>query len=130
MSKAPNNKFFQACSTGKANVVAAYLDGGIDPNARDKYQLTGLMWAGRKGRIEVADLLIKRGADIEAGDNRGRTAFFHAVPYQRYEFIEFLAKLGANVNPIDSHGCTPLDVATTRRMVALLERLGAVRKAF
>jgi hypothetical protein len=41
MSKVPNNKLFQACSTGKTNVVAAYLDSGIDPDARDKYQLTG-----------------------------------------------------------------------------------------
>ncbi len=131
MSAVPNNKFFQACSTGKTAVVAAYLDGGIDPNARDQYQLTGLMWAGRKGRIEVADLLIKRGADIEAGDATGRTALFHAVTYNRCEFVEFLAKLGANVSPIDMHDWTPLDAATSQRdlkMVALLEGLGAIRK--
>ena len=122
----------QACSTGKTNVVAAYLDSGIDPNARDKYQLTGLMWAGRKGRIEVAGLLIKRGADIEAGDVRGRTALFHAVPYKRYEFVEFLAKLGANVSPIDLDDWTPLDIVTERpdlKMVALLESLGGIRKS-
>jgi len=101
MSAVPNNKFFQACSTGKTDVVAAYLDSGIGPNARDQYQLTGLMWAGRKGRIEVAALLIKRRADIEAGDVRGRTALFHAAAYSRYEFVQFLARLGANVSPID-----------------------------
>jgi Ankyrin repeats (3 copies) len=132
MSKVPNNKFFQACSTGKTDVVAAYLDSGIDPNARDKYQLTGLMWAGRKGRIEVADLLIKRGADVDAGDVRGRTALFHAVTYQRYEFVEFLAKLGANVSPIDLDDWTPLDFATESpdlKMVALLESLGGIRES-
>ena len=41
----PNNNFFQACSTGKTGVVVAYLDSGVDPNARDHYQLTGLIWA-------------------------------------------------------------------------------------
>jgi hypothetical protein len=131
MSAVPNNKFFQACSTGKTAVVAAYLDSGIDPNARDKYQLTGLMWAGRKGRIEVAELLIKRGAEIEAVDFTGRTALFHAVPFKRYEFVEFLAKLGANVNPIDMHDWTPLDAALSERdlkMVALLERVGGIRR--
>jgi hypothetical protein len=132
MTAVPNNKFFQACSTGKTDVVAAYLDSGIDPNARDHYQLTGLMWAGRKGRIEVADLLINRGAEIETGDATGRTALFHAVPFKRYEFVEFLAKLGANVSPIDMHDWTPLDAATSQRdlkMVALLEGLGAIRKS-
>jgi hypothetical protein len=132
MSAVPNNKFFRACSSGKTDVVAAYVDSGIDPNARDQYQLTGLMWAGRKGRIEVADLLIKRGADIEAGDARGRTALFHAAAYNRCEFVQFLAKLGANVSPIDLDDCTPLDIATggpDLKMVALLESLGGVRKS-
>jgi ankyrin repeat protein len=132
MNTVPNNKYFQTCSTGKADVVAAYLDDGVDPNARDRYQLTGLMWAGRKGRIDVAELLLKRGADLEAGDVRGRTALFHAVPYKRYEFVAFLAKLGANVNPIDMHGWTPLDAATSqrdRKMMALLEGLGALRQS-
>jgi hypothetical protein len=132
MTVVPNNKFFQACSTGKTDVVAAYLDSGVDANARDHYHLTGLIWAGRKGRIEVADLLIQRGADVEGGDIRGRTAIFHAVTYKRYEFVEFLAKLGANANPVDADDWTPLDAATSggdMKMVALLERLGAVRKS-
>lgn len=93
MPTAPH-KYFLACSTGKSDVVADLLDGGVDPNTRDRYQLTGLIWAGRKGRIEVANLLIQRGADIEAGDARGRTALFHAVPYKHYAFVEFLANLG------------------------------------
>jgi ankyrin repeat-rich membrane spanning protein len=133
MSVVASNKFFTACSTGKAGAVRAYLDGGVDPDARDQYRLTGLIWAGRKGRIEVAKLLISRGADVEAGDVRGRTALFHAVTYKRYEFVEFLVKHGANVNPVDTHGWTPLDFARTSRhmkMVALLERLGGKGKAF
>ncbi|HKA07330.1 MAG TPA: ankyrin repeat domain-containing protein [Gemmataceae bacterium] len=132
MSTVTNNKFFQACSTGKSGVVAAYLDSGVGPNARDQYQLTGLIWAGRKGRIEVANLLLQRGADIDAEDLTGRTALFHAVAYKRHEFVEFLAKRGANASPIDMHDWTPLDCATSgrdKKMVALLERLGAVRKS-
>lgn len=132
MSVISNNKFFQACSTGKIDVVAAFLDSGVDPNARDQYQLTGLIWAGRKGRIEVADLLLRRGADIDAVDLTGRTAVSHAVAYKRHDFVAHLAKAGANVNPIDMHDWTPLDIATSDRdvkMVALLERSGAIRQS-
>jgi Ankyrin repeats (3 copies) len=125
------HKYFLACSTGKCDVVAAFLDGGVDPNSRDQYKLTGLMWAGRKGRVEVADLLLDRGATLEAVDARGRTALFHAAVYKRCDFVAFLAKHGANVSPVDMHECTPLDLARTNRhteMVALLERFGAVGK--
>ncbi len=130
MVTAPH-KYFLACSTGKTDVVAAFLDGGVDPNARDQYKLTGLIWAGRKGRVEVAKLLLDRGAAVDAVDACGRTALFHAAIYKRYNFVEFLAMRGANVSPVDMHEWTPLDSARSNRnteMVALLERLGAVRK--
>jgi ankyrin repeat-rich membrane spanning protein len=131
MSAAAPNKFFEACSTGKRDAVLALLDGGLDPNCRDKYRLTGLIWAARKGRVEVAELLLGRGAEMEAVDLRGRTALFHAATYQRYPFVEFLAARGANINPVDEHGWTPLDFSRRSRhvkMAALLERLGAVGK--
>jgi ankyrin repeat-rich membrane spanning protein len=131
MGRESPTKFFHACSTGNAADVAGFLDDGVDPNARDKYQLTGLIWAGRKGRVEIAELLIGRGADIEASDVRGRTALFHAVTYARYEFVKFLTERGANINPVDMYGWTPLDFARKNRnlkMAALLETLGAVGK--
>ena len=92
------------------------------------------MYAGRKGRIEAARLLIKRGAEIDARDIRGRTALFHAVCFARVEFVEFLAKLGANLSPVDMHGCSPLDIARqnvdhpSKQMIALLESLGAIAR--
>jgi len=128
MTDVPDD-FFVACRKGKADVVGAYLDAGADPNARDEYRFTGLIWAGRNGHSQVAQLLIARGADIEAGDVRGRTALFHAATYKRYDFVEFLGKSGANVNPVDSHGWTPLDfsrMSSHKRMARLLETLGGV----
>jgi uncharacterized protein len=129
VTQTANIKYFNSCSGGKADAVAAFLDAGIDPEARDKYGLTGLIWAGRKGRLEIADLLLARGAGLETGDNRGRTALYHAVTYQRYDFVRHLAALGANLNPVDSHGWTPLDFSQTshhRKMSSLLVELGGV----
>jgi ankyrin repeat protein len=124
--------FINACSTGDAQKVERLIHGGAAADTRDKYGLTGLIWAGRKGRVEVAEVLLSHGADIEGTDVRGRTSLFHAVTYKRYKFVEYLAEQGANVNPVDSHGWTPLDFASRNhniKMAASLERLGARRAA-
>ena len=127
------NKFFTCCSSGKNEQVKEFLESGIPPNARDKYNLTGLMWCGRKGQIEVAKTLIEHGAEIDAVDNTGRTALFHAVSYKRYSFVEFLASTGANTSPVDMHGWSPLDFSRCSRhkkMEAILVKLGATAEKY
>lgn len=128
MKVSPKTAFIRGCSTGKAATVKSLLEGGLDPETRDHYHLTGLIWAGRKGRVEVAKVLLAHGVEIDATDVRGRTALYHAVTYKRYELVEYLAAAGANLSPIDTHGWTPLDFAMTNtdiKMVDLLHRLGA-----
>ena len=125
-----SQKFLNACSTGDVQKVAEFLDGGADPNSRDRYGLTVLIWTGRKGRIEAAKLLLARGAELEAVDVRGRTALCHAACYKRDAYIEYLASVGANINPIGRYGWTPLDVAASqqfRTTAAMLERCGSHR---
>ena len=124
-------KFFRACRTGKTEMIRSLLDKGIDPNARDEDFLTGLIWAGRKGKIETAQVLLERGALIELGDKRDRTPLFHAAVFNRQEFVCYLASLGANVNPVDCHGCTPLDIALMEypdQMGVTLKQLGGIAK--
>ena len=124
-------KLFRACRTGNTSVIRALLENGMDVDTQDEDHLTGLIWAGRKGKIESAAVLLEYGAAIELGDKRGRTALFHAATFGHCDFVEFLASAGANVNPIDSHKCTPLDIAVMEypkpgRMVATLEKLGGI----
>ena len=123
-------QFIRACSTGKPEVVRELLQGGLPPETRDTYGLTGLIWAARKGQVAVAEALLAGGADLEEKDRRGRTALHHAVALKHPDFVKFIANRGAFLNPVDMHGCTPLDLATMSgdKMVALLEQLGAQRK--
>lgn len=130
MSKPVDNstgpyRFFTACSTGKAEVVAAYLQSGVDPEARDKYTLTGLIWAARKGRIESAQVLLDHGANIDACDRRFKTALHHACSYSRVEFVKFIVGRGASLNLLDDYAMTPLDLAyaNERRNEALVRWL-------
>ncbi|MFZ0304301.1 MAG: ankyrin repeat domain-containing protein [Terracidiphilus sp.] len=128
----PETAFIRACSTGKPDIVRGLVDGGLSPDTRDKYDLTGLIWAARKGQIEVAKVLFAAGADLEAKDRRGRTAIFHAIAYKRYAFVEYLIAQGVDLTVIDLHNWSPLDVASlprNDRMVAILECAGAQRKS-
>jgi uncharacterized protein len=123
MNSKPGQKFFNHCSTGRAAAVAALLEAGVDPESRDSNHLTGLIWAGRKGRIEVATELLRYGANINGKDVRNRTSLSHAVAYKRHDFVQFILERGADPNPIDIHAWTPLDIATSNRderMIALL----------
>jgi hypothetical protein len=130
MAPKPETQFIRACSTGKAEVVRELLRGGLSPESRDTYGLTGLIWAGRKGDVAVAKVLPAGGAELEAKDRIDRTALHHAVALKHPDFVGFIANHGAFLNPVDMHGCTPLDLATMAgdKMVALLEQFGAQRK--
>jgi Ankyrin repeats (3 copies) len=131
MAPKPELQFIRACSTGKTEVVRELLQGGLSADTCDTFGLTGLMWAGRKGQVQIANVLHAGGADLEAKDRRGRTALFHAVAYKCHVFVEFLLAKGAMHSPVDAHGWTPLDVAsmpTNREMVEILKQSGAERR--
>jgi Ankyrin repeats (many copies) len=131
MAPKPETQFIRACSTGKSELVRELLLGGLSPDTRDTYGLTGLIWAGRKGQVAVAEVLLAGGADLEAKDRRGRTALHHAVAFKRLDFVELIANRGVFLSPVDMHGCTPLDLASwpvDSKMVSLLKQLGAERK--
>ncbi|MFM8813098.1 MAG: ankyrin repeat domain-containing protein, partial [Methylophilaceae bacterium] len=50
-------------SKGDAKSVKAILDTGANPNLRDIDGLTALMYATRKDKVEVVQLLLSKGAD-------------------------------------------------------------------
>lgn len=130
MAPKSNTRFIRACSTGKSARVRELLQSGLSPETRDIYGLTGLMWASRKGHIEVARVLLAGGAELELKDRRDRTALHHTVTSKHHDFVEFIFSQGAFLNPVDIHGSTPLDLAAMSgdQMVEVLKRLGAERR--
>lgn len=110
-----SRKFFNDCSMGRAHDVAAHLRAGVDVNARDTYNLTGLIWAARKGQTSVARVLCRSGARVNARDSRGRTALHHAVAFKQAAMARWLVARGAWISAVDAHGCTPLDIALSER---------------
>jgi truncated hemoglobin YjbI len=77
---------------------------------------TALHQAARRGRDDVAAVLLDHGADMEARDNKGQTPLRRAVNCRKLAIVELLVCRGANPHARDNHGVTPVDVARTAEM--------------
>ena len=55
--------------------VRKILDRGDDPNERDVWKFTALMYAASDNEKEIARLLLDHGADPFLKDARGKTAY-------------------------------------------------------
>ena len=115
----------RAAARGDLSDVLAALKNGANPNARDKYNLTALIWAARRGSWPVAEALLAAGADVEARDNCGRYFLHHAVLLDRLEFVHQAIAAGLPLNLLDGWGGTPLDRKQSDEMVVLLVERGA-----
>ena len=121
-------RLIRASSKGDIDRVIILIQDSTLVNGKDQYQFTPLIWACRKGHLQVVKALIDAGANKEIRDLRNRTAFFHAVTFLKYEVVSFLAEKECNVNPVDIYGWTPLDFALTNhntKVANLIKKLGA-----
>jgi ankyrin repeat protein len=91
-----NEEFFAAARRGDTAAVKAFLDKGTDVNAKTQYGATALSYAGDKGYVELARLLIERGADVNVKDTfYGETPIGWACVKGHTEVIKLLLDKGA-----------------------------------
>ena len=88
----------EAASLGVLDKVNAFLEDGIDVNAKDSQGMTPLLLAARGGHKDVAELLINKGADVNGKDNSGYTPLSWAIWNEDREMIKLLVTNGADVN--------------------------------
>jgi len=89
-----NDQFFEAVRRGDASAVTAFLDKGVDVNAKFRYGTTALFKAAERGHVEVVKILLSRGADVNVKDTfYGATAVSWALQNGHVEVVkEFMAK--------------------------------------
>lgn len=102
--------FVRACNRGLDEVVAAYLDLGMSPNARDE-DGPALHAAAEGGHTSTVALLLDRGADLESRDAADDTPLRTALNWDRLEVARLLASRGADIEAVHATGESALDHA-------------------
>lgn len=116
--------FHAAARAGDVMAITAFLDSGIDVDARsDSDGRTVLINAAARGDLNVVKLLLARGADVNAKDNKGYTALQHAIE-ARYDDVSELLLNHPKLDP-NARG---LNNVTTLMTYVWRERKDAVQK--
>jgi len=112
-------------SMGKNTELIKYLiDKGADVNSKNKDGFTPLMFAGTKGRVENALLLIENGADLFAENlNQATCAHFLSICLMP-DFLNLLVEKGVDFNGKDNRGRIPLMVAASSNLPTRNESVG------
>jgi len=99
-------------SCGDVRMTEYLLDHGADMDSIDNHGNTALMWATKKGHLQVISSLVSYGANINQQNFSGETPLFLAIAFQnREDIVEYLLDNGANINSSNLRGETALHYA-------------------
>ena len=83
--------FWQLCLNGESENVKTAIDNGVDVNETDMANISGLMWALRRGHNNVVQLLLHHPEiDVNKIDLDGNSGLHWAVSSDNYEGLEAL----------------------------------------
>ncbi|ATJ92263.1 ankyrin [Acetobacter senegalensis] len=120
--------FINAAREGDAELLASFLEAGMDPNLRAEKGYTPLILAAYNGNIDAVSALLKGGAKPDLQDEKGATALAGVAFKGNLPIARLLLEAGAGVDVPNSVGRTPLMFAVMfgrDDMAKLLLKAGA-----
>jgi ankyrin repeat protein len=115
----------EAVKAGDLAVTEFLVEAGEAVNSRDvaNVGLTPLHWAARKGRLQVAQLLLRNGASLNAKSDLGYTPLLEAAYNGHTDVCRLLLDNGAEVNTTNNYKNPPLHWAASKNHLATVELL-------
>jgi len=125
----PHTELMRAALEGNLPALELMLNGGDNPNARDKNGRTALMFAVINMHSSSTKLLIKFGADINAVANDGSSPIMLAASSGDTESVRELLKQGAKLDGKQRWtGETALTLANKKGYRDIVDLLTAAKK--
>jgi ankyrin repeat protein len=93
---------------GLREVMIDLLKNGYDPNSKDSYGQTPLLWATEYGHEAMVKLLPEKDAELESKDWQGLTLLWWAAENGHETVVKLLLEWGAQLDSKSSSGQTPL----------------------
>jgi ankyrin repeat protein len=112
-----------AVASNANDIVDAFLDGGVDPNVRDRDSSTPLMWAAEAGNLRLVNRLLAMGGEPDAVDHVGMTPLLYAAFHQHLIIAQRLVAAGANPAHRNCEARSAVDLARLRRFQFRLPRI-------
>jgi uncharacterized protein len=119
----------------RADVIDALLAAGADPNRRNEFGKTALMYAAQERNLPGVRRLLQAGADVNAATTvgesclvvqpGGRTALMYAAWQATPAIVQALLDDHADPGRADSQGKTAADYVEKNRRLSRQERLAA-----
>ena len=119
----PNAALFSSIGSNDPEGIAAALQAGADPNARQGYNHTALSRAVANDSEQAVEVLLNRGADPNSRSESGETPLHHSHQASPEVFDKLIAA-GADPNARDLSGNAPLHTAASdKRFLRSVQRL-------
>ncbi len=122
-AKSGHTPLHAAAWKGDVAQIQSLIAGGADVNAASSFGTTPLHSAAVNNQLEAVKALLQQGARVEARDGLGRTALFAALEIgANRPVIDALLDAGAAADAKDNSGKTPVEIAWTDELRAVLRQ--------
>ena len=118
-----NERLMASLMAGAQDEALQWLASGANPNARNRFGDTALIWATNTGNEVLLKDLIQRGADPNLKGSFDKTALHWSAKKVNPELVRILLKAGAEADCLDRNGETPLMVAAGANNSAVMRQL-------
>eukprot|EP00946_MAST-07B_sp_MAST-7B-sp1_P003995 g3995.t1 len=114
---------------GNLGLTRLLLDGNMSTGEtgcdREKHEnhlgFTAMIFAARKGYVDIVEAISSFGGNVHARDKSGMTAMHHAAHFNKLKTFRFLWGFEGCINDRDDKGRTPLVIAVQRGMRGIVE---------